>query len=92
MYSRHCQRFLPIAGSCHANKEDIKKLAEQMFQSTFFAEDAKPSTVGISTTADREYCAMQLPLDHHSKMCGRIFSRQLFGIWKFLSKMCKIIE
>ncbi|KAJ7384097.1 THUMP domain-containing protein 1 [Desmophyllum pertusum] len=42
--TRHCQRFLPIAGSCHANKEDIKKLAEQMFQSTFFAEDAKPST------------------------------------------------
>ncbi|XP_078376011.1 THUMP domain-containing protein 1-like [Oculina patagonica] len=42
--TRHCQRFLPIAGSCHANKEDLQKLAEQMFQSTFFAEDAKPST------------------------------------------------
>ena len=43
---RHCQRFLPIGASCHANSEDIKKLASEMFQSTFFAEDAKPSKVG----------------------------------------------
>ena len=42
---RHCQRFLPISGSCHANKEEMKKLAEQLFQSSFFAEDVKPSTV-----------------------------------------------
>ena len=42
---RHCQRFLPISGSCHANKEEMKKLAEQLFQSLFFAEDVKPSTV-----------------------------------------------
>ena len=42
---RHCQRFLPIGGSCYANNEDIKKLASEMFQSTFFAEDTKPSTV-----------------------------------------------
>ena len=46
MNSRHCQRFLPIAGSCHANMDDLQKLAKQMFQSTFFAEDAQPSTVG----------------------------------------------
>ena len=46
MHSRHCQRFLPIAGSCHANMADLQKLAEQMFQSTFFAEEAQPSTVG----------------------------------------------
>lgn len=45
MHSRHCQRFLPISGSCHANMADLQKLAEQMFQSTFFAEEAKPSTV-----------------------------------------------
>jgi len=25
---------------------DLEKLAEQMFQSTFFAEEAQPSTVG----------------------------------------------
>lgn len=42
--TRHCQRFLPIAGSCHANMADLQKLAEQMFQSTFFAEEAQPST------------------------------------------------
>ena len=42
---RNCQRFLPISGSCHANKEEMKKLAEQLFQSSFFAEDVKPSTV-----------------------------------------------
>lgn len=46
MNYRHCQRFLPIAGSCHANMADLEKLAEQMFQSTFLAEEAQPSTVG----------------------------------------------
>ncbi|XP_058943579.2 THUMP domain-containing protein 1-like [Pocillopora verrucosa] len=45
--TRHCQRFLPISGSCHANKEEMKKLAEQLFQSSFFAEDVKPSTFSV---------------------------------------------
>ena len=55
-FFRHCQRFLPIAGSCHATNEDIKKLSSELFKSTFFAEDATPSKVGRVFVTNSQKC------------------------------------
>ncbi|KAG5458947.1 MAG: hypothetical protein BJ554DRAFT_737 [Olpidium bornovanus] len=46
-YRRYSQRFVPFAGTCRANINDIRKLAQQLLAPHFHQEGGEPKTFKI---------------------------------------------